>query len=244
MKILLVGCSFVSKINSWAKVITDYFPESDRIAASGAGNRWIHSIIQDYTTKKNYELVLVMWSGYTRLDIPTAWIHRRSDKYDFCHDKKLFTESSVDWISSGALNGSWRGSKDPQLRSLFENLYIEIDHEIAAYMTLSDIISSQSLLKSRNIPYYFMTYINYWSQDRPNNNLKSFYYDTDLSLDRFRNLAYLKEHIDWERWIFDSGTNGIYERCLSINDLDEDKLHPGTLVHESWADKILNRIRY
>jgi hypothetical protein len=243
MKVLTVGCSFADGDQSWAKIITDFFPGSDRVAFPAVGNRWISSIVQDYTIKKKYDLVLVMWTGYTRLDVPTAWIDRRLEKYEFCPSRKSFVESSFDWISSGSLNGSWSGSKDPAVKSLFENIYLEIDHEIAAYMTLSDIISSQSLLKCQGIPYYFMTYVNYWSQARPNSDLNSWYYDTDLSIDRFSNLDHLKNHIDWNCWIFDQGTNGIYERCMSSDDLAEDDLHPGVEIHKSWADKILDRIK-
>lgn len=243
MKTLLVGCSFADGDASWAKIIADRCPGSHRVAFPGAGNSWIAQVVQDYVLKNHYDLVLVMWSGYTRLDVPTSWINRRLEKYEFCPTRRSFGDMTLDWISSGSIDGSWSGSQDPDVNTLFQHLYLELDHRHLAYLTLCSMLNTQHLLEVKQIPYFFMTYVNYWDQDRNNLDLHSWYYDSDLSLDRFDDLSYLSRHLDWSRWIFDTGKNGIYERCQTLRDLADDQLHPSSEIHSGWAEKILNHIQ-
>jgi lysophospholipase L1-like esterase len=82
-----------------------------------------------------------------------------------------------------------------------------------------------------------MSYVNYWGTGgniSPNG---------DFGVDRFPELRYLVNEIDFTQWIFtNTNKDGIYEMAKETNDFMPDGFHPGTATHQSWADLIMSCI--
>lgn len=185
-------------------------------------------------------MVLVMWSGYSRLDIPSQWRQRRSIDYEWIVPSHR-SLSTIEWMLSGGYNAGWSASKDSDVKELFQRLYLEMDFEQLAYLTLKNILNTQNLLKNLDQPYRFMSFVNFWDNNRPTQTFQSFYYD-DPPMSTWIRLKPLVDRIDWNQWIFDDGYNGIYERCLDMSHLADDKLHPSTAVQKHWGDYVLGHL--
>ena len=82
-----------------------------------------------------------------------------------------------------------------------------------------------------------MSYVNYWGDDdyvSPNG---------DFGVNRFAELKYLVDEIDFEQWIFtNDNKDGIYEMAKATNDFMQDGFHPGTATHQQWAKLIMSCI--
>lgn len=240
MNLLVSGCSFTSDPHGWQTQLEQRYASIVNLAHPAVGNTYIANTLQDQCLVKRYDMVLVMWSGYSRIDIPSQWRHRRCDDYEWfvqqCHSR-----SGIEWMLSGGYNAGWRACKDIDVRELFQRLYLEMDLAQLAYMTLKNILNTQQLLKSLDQPYKFMSFVNFWDDQRPNQSIKSFYYD-DPPISTWPQLQPLVDRIDWSQWIFDHGRNGIYERCVAVSDLADDKLHPGTAVQHGWGKQVLKTL--
>lgn len=241
MELLVGGCSFTADNQGWQSQLSPMYPIITNLAYPAAGNNYIANVIQDRCLRKHYDMVLVMWSGYSRLDIPSQWRRRRQQNYEWFITTER-TGMPVEWMLSGGYNAGWRAAKDDDVREIFQRLYMEMDFQQLAYLTLKNILTTQQLLKSLQQPFRFMSFVNFWDNDRPQQTFQSFYYD-DPPISTWPNLQHLVDSIDWRCWIFDSGRNGIYERCIDINDLAEDELHPGCSAQRDWGDKILQHLK-
>jgi hypothetical protein len=86
-------------------------------------------------------------------------------------------------------------------------------------------------LVSQNIPFHFMSYVNYW-HDRDNCSPNG-----DFGVFKFPELKCLTNAIDWSRWIFENEKrDGIYEMAKTNQDYNGDKFHPGAKTNEQWAN--------
>ena len=240
MQALVGGCSFTSDNQGWQSVLYKKYPHITNTAYPAVGNTYIANTIQDRCLRRHYDMVFVMWSGYSRLDIPSTWRQKRLETYEWFVETR-HSGSNVEWMLSGGLNAGWSGSKDPDVKELFRRLYLEMDHEHLCYLTLKNIIATQQLLKSMGQPYRFMSFINFWDALRPHQEFRSFYYD-DPPMSSWPRLQWLVDKIDWNHWIFDDGRNGIYERCITRDDLHADGLHPGSAVQQQWGLKVLEHL--
>lgn len=239
MDLLVGGCSFSSDNNGWQNYLTKKYRNIINTAYPAAGNTYISNCIQDHCLYKKYDMVLVMWSGYSRLDLPTPWRHRHADNnYEWCISSQ-HSKMPVEWLLSGGYNAGWRSPNSPEVYDIFQKLYREMDFAQLAYLTLKNILNTQQYLVAKQQPYYFMTFINYWDRNRPEQQFKSFYYD-DPPIDSWPQFQYLIDQIDWSRWIFDNGKNGIYERCIDVADLAPDRLHVGEKINQDWGNKVLS----
>lgn len=241
MKLLVSGCSFTSDPNGWQSKLASIYSSITNLAYPAAGNTYIANTLQDQCLAEKYDMVLVMWSGYSRIDIPSQWRHRRHQNYEWFVQTD-HSHSVVEWMLSGGHNAGWSGSKDNDVKELFQRMYLEMDLEHLAYITLKNILNTQLCLTALDIPYKFMSFINFWDDDRPTQTFRSFYYDQP-PMSRWQRLRPLVDKIDWDQWIFDSGRNGIYERCLDTADLADDKLHPGMAVQHHWGKYVLGHLQ-
>lgn len=237
MQALVGGCSFTSDNNGWQTQLNKKYASITNIAYPAVGNCYIANTIQDHCLAQRWDMVLVMWTGYSRLDIPSVWKQRRENTYEWFVDER-HSGSHIEWMCSGGYNAGWRAAKDPDVRELFQRMYVEMDHEHLCYLTLKNILATQQLLKSLDQPYYFMSFINFWNTQRPAQEFRSFYYD-DPPASSWPDLQPLIEKIDWDRWICDDDRNGIYERCIALSDLAPDQLHPGNRAQTEWGLKVL-----
>lgn len=241
MELLVSGCSFSSDPQGWQKQLTSRYDSVTNLAHWAVGNTYIANTLQDQCLMRRYDMVLVMWSGYSRIDIPSQWRQRRADDYEWFVEKHR-SRSDIEWLLSGGSNASWCGSKDSDVRELFQRLYLEMDLEHLAYLTLKNILSTQHMLENLGQPYRFMSFINFWDSDRPSQGFRSFYYD-DPPISTWPRLQSLVNCVDWDQWIFDQGRNGIYERCRSEDDLASDRLHPGITIQKAWGDRVIQHLQ-
>lgn len=104
-------------------------------------------------------------------------------------------------------------------------------------INLMEIIKLQAFLQSKNIPYHFMSYINYWNdRERVSPN-------GDFGVYRYKELLPLINEIDFSRWIFKNDQrDGLYEIALETDDFQDDGFHPDASAHQAWADTVFNTI--
>ena len=127
MKILISGCSFTQWPEypggpnaCWPNYITGH--EITNIGEAAAGNQYIcDSVIQE-TLQNDYDMVLVMWSGVSRLDYLTstedpAW-SELIDTYGFY---RRLPDNKLGWIFSGGQMGTW--FKNPVAHKMFYDMY-------------------------------------------------------------------------------------------------------------------------
>jgi hypothetical protein len=104
-----------------------------------------------------------------------------------------------------------------------------------AHTNLIEIIKCQEFLKAKNIPYRFMSYVNYWNHTdhcSPNG---------DFGVLKYPELRPLIDNIDWSQWIFrNENKDCIYEMAKETDDYHGDRFHPGIKTHTEWAN-IVNR---
>jgi hypothetical protein len=241
MKILVSGCSFTKwpefpggPNTCWPRYIANH--DITNIGEAAAGNQYIcDSVIQE-TLQNDYDMVLVMWSGVSRLDYLTDvsdpdW-SALFDSYGFY---RRLNNGKLGWIFSGGQMGTWY--KNPVAHKMFYEQYKVASPLSLAHINLSEMIKLQQYLKSKNIPYRFMSYVNYW------NDLEYVSPNGDFGIMGFPEIQYMIKSIDWNQWIFSNGNHdGIYELSKELNDFMSDGFHPGSIAHQRWAELITSRI--
>jgi len=241
MNLLISGCSFTQWPEypggpniCWPKFLQDLNPQWQilNVAEPAAGNQYIaDSVIRNVLVKRP-DHVLVMWSGVSRLDYLTslddsAW-ERLFDSYGF-YRRIDHCPSKLGYIFSGGQMGTWY--KNDVAHKMFYEMYKVSSPLSLATINLMEMIKLQSFLKSKNIPYNFMSYINYWNTDAhigPNG---------DFGVLAFNELRDIINEIDFANWIFtDSSRNGIYELARARSDFQPDGFHPGIAIFQQWAN--------
>lgn len=243
MNILVSGCSFTFCHNDGGNWTGSYVPNHwpnhldkrfkvTNIGRFAARNQYIANGVISELSQKDYDHVLVMWSGLTRLDILTdvsdsTWL----DILKEYHFYGVLKNTKLAYVFSGGLNGSWRDA-DSLINKMFNNTYKMSSRPSLATNSLLEMIKLQNYLKHRNINYHFMSYVNYWN-DKEN------LINGNFGLFQYPELQYLIKQIDFSKWIFsDKQYNGVYELALKNNDFYDDNFHPGLSADKAWAELI------
>jgi hypothetical protein len=241
MKILVSGCSFTKWPEypggpnvCWPRYITDH--EIVNVGEAAAGNQYICDSVIRETLQNDYDMVLVMWSGVSRLDYLTdvtdpAW-NELFDSYGFY---RRINGTPLGYIFSGGQIGTW--FKNPVAHKMFYEMYKVSSNTSLGTINLQEMVKLQEYLKSKNIPYRFMSYVNYWGSGEyvsPNG---------DFGVADHKYLKLYTDAIDWSKWIFTNDMrDGIYEMAKSENSFTDDGFHPSSLIHQRWAEFITARI--
>ena len=234
MKILASGCSFTAggpnAGENWASRI-DRHNTVKNLAWSGAGNRYIGQsiMIEMLRNQGQYDLVLVMWSGLQRLDILIN---------DFVYDSLDNNRSSVDGLYCYGLLGDSYSHKHDQsiLKTPARELFKISNEETLGCASLIEIINLQSFLKSKSIPYKFMSYVNYWGNDAQVTNL-------NFGVHKYLSTSQLAEHIDFDQFLFyNDSYDGFYEFSRQKEMIADDGFHPTLQAHIEWADFIREKL--
>jgi len=246
MNVLISGCSFThwpeepgsEKNICWPTALQKLRPDFNikNLAEPGAGNSYIANGVVRYVLENpNIDMALIMWSGVSRLDFLTdltneAW-HQMFDQFGF-YRRVESCPGQLGYIFSGGAYGPW--TQNPDMARLFKGLYMVSNNVSLAHINLIEIIKCQEFLKAKNIPYKFMSYVNYWNHSdhcSPNG---------DFGVLQYPELRPLINNIDWTHWIFkDENKNGIYEMAKAVEDYHGDRFHPGVKTHAEWADIML-----
>jgi hypothetical protein len=211
------------------------------VAEAAAGNQYISDSIVRYVLENPRtppDHVLVMWSGVSRLDYLTsiedpAW-EALLDSYNFF--RKGMGDGKLGYIFSGGGVGTW--NNHAVSKKIFTELY-KVSSEISlGTINLMEMIKLQGFLKSKNIPYHFMSYVNYWNhQPRVSKN-------GDFGVLQYPELNPFVNDLDFSRWIFkNEQRDGVFEIAQEINSWQEDLFHPGEEAHQAWAKIVVERIK-
>jgi hypothetical protein len=246
MNILVSGCSFTQWPEypggpniCWPRFLKELNPDWNITsrAEAAAGNQYIADSVVRAVLEQRPERVLVMWSGVSRLDYLTsledpAW-DKLFDSYGFY---RRLPDGKLGYIFSGGQMGTW--FKNPVAHKMFYEMY-KVSSELSlATINLMEIVKTQQFLKSMNVPYHFMSYVNYWTTE------KNISPNGDFGLAALPELAGLLNAVDFSKWIFsDSSKNGIYELAKQNNDFQADGFHPGDNTQRQWAELINSVIR-
>jgi hypothetical protein len=230
-KSLTSGCSFTS--GQWEEVLNNHFQHYD-MACPAAGNKYIADSVIHKVNQDNYDVVLVMWSGLTRLDVPVTDITYFNNYFSKSNES---LSAGTRYIMSGGAVGGW--TENPMAKLLFENTYKFTHYQDLALLSILEMLKLQNFLKAKNIRYYFMSYMNYWNQPKEwlSGNL-------DQGLNNYPALNDLLREIDWSNWIFlNNNKDSVYELALQNNDFCDDNFHPGTSTQKQWGEIVLDRLR-
>ena len=252
MKILISGCSFTQWPEfpggpniCWPRYLNEQNPEwtIKNLAEPGAGNQYIaDSVIRHLldNPNENYDEVLVMWTGVSRLDFLTsledpAWNDMYNSygfyrRVDACPDK-------MGYIFSGGQMGTW--FNNPVAEKMFREMYKVSNPLSLATINLMEMIKLKGFLESRGLKYRFMSYVNYWGDGEYVSR------NGDFGVGRFKETKVLIDSLKLDDWIFTDGQrNGLNELSIKNNDFQEDGFHPGDKTQEEWArfvgDKLKN----
>lgn len=241
MNVLISGCSFTQWPEfpggpniCWPKFLADLRPDLviKNVAEPAAGNQYIADSVIRSVLQQRPDHVMVMWSGMSRLDYLTSledssW-ERLFDSYGF-YRRIDNCPSKLGWIFSGGQMGTWY--KNDVAHKMFYEMYKVSSPLSLASINLMEIVKLQNFLRSKQISYNFMSYINYWNTDAkigPNG---------DFGVLAFPELSHIIAEIDFEPWIFaNAQRNGIYELARLEQDFQPDGFHPGTDTYRAWAE--------
>ena len=228
-KVLLNGCSFSRGPGSWpyhlqkktgCKIIN--------LACAAAGNIYIHHSTINELVQRNYDLVIIMWSGLERYDFKTSYpelfhetpyTSRRQSELNDWPDKVIEeiddrTLIEKDWVFAYHYT-------DPVIAKMnVSNAHFKfMGDEQRLFNNLILMITLQEFLKSKNIPYVFCLHQNYLGV------LKR---------------SHLFNSLDISKWAL--GDN-LYSITHRLGSFDTDQQHPGPAAHDAWADILVEHIK-
>lgn len=249
MNILISGCSFThwpeepgsDKNICWPTYLREHRPQYNitNLAEPGAGNLYIaNSVVKAIIDNPSkYDLILIMWSGVTRIDFLTdltndAW-RNLFEAYGFYRRVEGFGDR-LGYVFSGGQIGPW--IQNPATRDMFREMYKVSNHISLAHSNLIEIVKTQEFLKQKNIPFKFMSYVNYWNDQ---NNVSP---NGDFGVIGKPELRSLIDAIDFSNWIFAGGGDCIYELAKRNNDFHGDRFHPGVSTHREWVEIMMKHL--
>jgi len=222
-KVLINGCSFSRGPDSWpyhlAK-LNNY--DIVNLAQAGAGNTYIQESTIQELSQRQYDLVIVMWSGLSRFDIKVENINyfsktRCTSQYQKTRndwkDKVIHPVNDQDYVDDNWVFGVGYINNDKELinTGLLDGIYKYLGSRQFEYHSLVKMISLQSFLKSQDIPYVFTFYNDY------------------LAL---LSASPLYRLLDQRNMFTDKN---IYTMAKKFGDLDETN-HPMSTTHAQWAE--------
>lgn len=225
-KVLVNGCSFSRGPVAWPYALQKKY-EFDlvNLAQAGAGNTYIHNSTISELAERNYDLVLIMWTGLDRTDLLVEDV-RLFDQTPYTSNyqrtRNDWAEKIVEPINDqDYVNPNWvfgcgfiNGDKNLINSGLFNGYYKYVGHRENISIFLTHLISTQSFLKQLNIPYVFMFYQDYINELIIDNKYK---------------------FIDQSYLLINDNISNIALRC---NSYDSDDMHPGLMANEIWASNI------
>jgi hypothetical protein len=215
MRFLTSGCSFTGQQQyrtGWPVWLEPYGSVTN-LGMPGAGNRYIAESVMIELMRNKYDCVLVMWSGLQRLDLVVDSVAAKSlPAGDLC------PLDNVHYWPTGDLLGPKK----------FAEFFKLGNEQTRGYSSLMEMIKLQSFLESKHIPYYFMSYVNYWNSEHQLKN-------RNFGVYKYQLLSELAEQIDFDRWIFAENNNCLHEISLSMpNGLADDNFHPSADALDTW----------
>lgn len=231
MNILVNGSSISRGPASWPYCIESALnAKMVNLSQSGSGNTYVHEATVAELAKRHYDLVVVQWTPFNRFDYKVQDIGKFAGTIytsEYQHQQNDWPGKIIepvndqdyverDWIfGCGIVNTD----RDPALRDAFGGFYRHAGHSEYMYHATMKLISLQSFLQVKKIPYLFVF-------GRP-----------FRILDRYR---HLRDLIDWNHAYTDHYILDIAEKR---NSWDDANTHPSKEVYQEFADLILPKIK-
>ena len=236
MKLLLVnGCSFTEgpcanefqtvKNGTWPYYL-DQKCMVMNLASSGAGNSYICRSTINYIETSAPDpantLIIIMWSGTSRIDVSVS-----DEWYKYIKTNFSFVKSDADcnWIHTGS-SGNVDELKDFIRVSSPRSLCIE---------SLQNFIMLENYLKAKGYRYLFTSYVNYWNDKKPYNQVSR----NDYNIGYHCKDSLLYQNFDFSNWFFVNEQ----QDCLgefAIEDIqNRSDRHPGPEAHAKFAKEIV-----
>jgi len=184
MNVFINGCSYTEdliNVQNWSRALVNNTNWNiTNYAKGGSGNRFICETTLDFLDNNEKllpDLVIIMWSGLTRKDVEIT----KEEYEDMCTrqgDNRYVGFSEREgryWLGAGGVWG--RGSVPlteefpnnpvaPKLLNKYFEGYWLFDNPLERAKESIDYMNKlQGYLKTRQIPYVFTTYQNYWNKD-------------------------------------------------------------------------------
>jgi hypothetical protein len=227
MVVLVNGCSFSRGPGSWPYALQAIYNfDLINLAQAGAGDTYIFESTVAELSCRNYDLVLIMWSGPNRIDyrVDTKFTSPYTSEYQSIKndwpEKIINPINDQDYVQKDWVFGCGYLNFDKGVKELFSPYYKHTSYNQMVDSFLIRVISLQDILKQKNIPYIF-----------------SFYYDYIDNIKKINpNLCKL---IDWDNCCIQNNINTIMQKNSWF---DTDGLHPATQAHRVWAQELKNHI--
>jgi len=218
-----VGCSYLHNIDQ-LQINTDKF---EIRATPGSGNQSMAARVIYECSQRQFDQVVVVWSGINRLDFPIGKeLHKVQSKNKLGeYDYGYFTEiGDMAWYHSGGWGLSGCSYPCPTfLQYFFKNQYVGSTNRYLSDMSLLAIIQVQSFLAHRAIPYK-MSFI----YDIHNDHIEPQFAPGLGNLDK---ASPLNTQVDWTKFSMDLP---MFEYAQDTEQLSKDKFHPTSDCMIEW----------
>lgn len=220
-KTLIVGCSFVSRLNY--RFETDLPVNGQKYQVldnSGASNTALAACVLKAVSEQKYDQVIVLWSGVNRLD------QQLSSSLGITNQSMLSQTGNIFWHHSGGKVGSGLSAASPKvLKNILHEQYVhtEVNPTYLSELTLLSIASAQGVLVKQGIPYKMGFIYNAYKPDVKDPNEHSL-----GKLDRSSSFTNL---IDWYSF---TQHQPPYEWAKKHNKLESDQFHPTRNAMIEW----------
>lgn len=230
MRILINGCSFSRGSIAWPNYIAKWAnADLVNLAQAGAGNTYISRSTITELQKRSYDLVLIMWTGLERIDIQVENINLfnstiYTSKYQSLKndwpEKVVLPINDQDYVEKNWVFGCGHINSDPYILQtrLFDYQYKYQGFNDHASRSFLDMLSLESYFRSRNIPYAFAFYQDY-----------------------YKDISDLIDQLDKSR-IFTA--SNLFDLAQTMNDWDTDGIHPGPQAHKVYATDLFKFISW
>lgn len=233
MNILINGTSLTQGQGQWADFLQKKLGRNYNIvniAQAGAGNTYIHEATVSELSERPYDLLILQWTYFDRLDIRVKDITQFQDttyttEYQTTYNndwkgKIIYPVNDQDYVQKDWIFGCGylNEQKDDSIGKVFKEYYNVTGPYEHMFSSLMKMISLQNTLIAMNIPYVFMTY-------RP-----------FLKLERFEHLYKL---IDWSKFY---DTTHLYTLAKEYDALDETD-HPLPTVQKMHANNLYDALK-
>lgn len=235
MNVLVNGSSVSRGPGSWPYQIQTHLGQQPiNLSQSAAGVTYIYETTIEELSKRDYDLVLIMWPPFDRWEYRVSDITKFSDTTYTTRYQKTINDwpekivlpiNDQDYVDDNWVFGEGHQegkNNEPvtaqSLHDLFHGYFQHVDYHSQSITCLTKIIGLQSFLKTKNLPYVFGWNRLYRKQSR------------------FDDLYAL---LDWDQFL----DVDLLSLAKKYNDYAEDGFHPGVASHVRYGDMLLDKIK-
>lgn len=230
MKILVNGASISRGENTWPYYLQKQLDcELVNLALAGCGNTYIYESTVAELSRRSYDLVLIMWAEFGRIDLRVDKIEQFADSKNTSvyqsqqndwPSKIIYPVNDQDYVQKNWIFslGHLQGQRD-SVSTVVAPLHRLQSHSQLLEADITKIIGLQAVIKNLQVPYLFM----HWK-----------------SLKKFNRFDQLYAMVNWDNFY----TNTCLELIAKENNwLAADGIHPGAEAHKFYANLIAQRIK-